>query len=347
MIRQEIVFVLLASLLLQVVSGWVFSSSTLKSTFSSKSKQSRRQGLFSALAEDLDTQDIEPQGDDFCNDDSKMQQFWLDLRGTAIRPNEALAFLQEFVYETENESSEDSAKLLPNLPSTFDIRDLVDRIIVSEDIFASMVESGIPTGPLLYVTKDGLLAENSQALNQSLIKGTVLKASSGFIDPVTAIEVAGSDSAWVVIDQEQDEDEVKDIDVWTQQLEGLVQILSASRTGSPLSLSDFSLIGDQPGAEQQSDLKRAPNSAGGLAMLCRTLPMLLSIDQCLASLSLASSGTTETESGILLSTASTNDDMKDSSSSNRSIPRALVLPFDLRLWRTASELKQLNSNQLI
>mmetsp|Transcript_12013 Transcript_12013/g.15738 ORF Transcript_12013/g.15738 Transcript_12013/m.15738 type:complete len:360 (+) Transcript_12013:1-1080(+) len=250
--------------------------------------------------------------------DEKTRQLWLDLRGTAIFPSEALAFLQEFVFD-EDES--DNANEM--IRSIDDIRDLVDRILVSEEVFAKMVDSGT-SGGLLYVTKNGDLAESSAKTLQSFIKGRIFSPKIGILDPIAALEL--DPLCWVVIDN--GDDGIEESGGWTDQVEGFIQFLGSTRfRRAHLSVENPAIV------------------SGGLAITCPTQSSLFWADRCLATENLILAGTSQTDSGILFREDVSHSTLDSTQNKEKTdIATALVLPFDLRLWRAAYELRQSNES---
>jgi hypothetical protein len=79
---------------------------------------------------------------------------------------------------------------------------------------------------------------------------------------------------------------------------------------------------------------------GGLAISCPDKNILLQMNAILMqSLYSSSVLTTVTDSGILLPTGMSQE------SSSASMPRALMIPFDAVLWRTALDLQQSEESQ--
>ena len=232
----------------------------------------------------------------------KQRQLWLDLRGTAIRPNEALMFLKEL--SLDDEETTDS-----NLRT---IDELVDRILVSEQAFEQMVHAQI-SGNLVYVTDDGKLVEDSGQSQQSILRGKVLLPSKEGHFDLTSIFLGDEVNDWVLVDCNNDD--IDKVQMLSDHVEGIVQILLGSS------------LGDSPPLEKC------------VAITCPTRNLLLSMDRFLVSQSLHGSITSQTESGLCISSNSFENNQVNGSSSM--MATAIVLPFDLKLWKTASELQQL------
>ena len=227
---------------------------------------------------------------------SESRQLWLDLRDNAMRPEEALSYLNELLFSEEEESRQ-----------LRDLTTLVDRVLVTEERFSDLVKAERSCG-LFYCTNGGELLEDSGSCQQSVLKGKVLmRSETGIFDPT--ITLTNHSYEWVMLDCT---DDIEDVALYTDQVEGFVQIFNGaccSDASGPL----------------------------GVAISCPSRDLLLSIDRFLTSQSLTSEYTQQTESGIIIASS-----LQPGITSTSIVSRnAIVMPFDLRLWKTALELRHL------
>ena len=245
------------------------------------------------------------------------REYWLDLRESAVMPNEALQFLE---WNTFQESEID----------TPGIHSLVDKVLLSEDGFYRSISSDSATStPLLYTTANGSeLVANDIARDQSFPIGTTYSCKyMDLVDPLLALD-ATSNGGWFLVDAIiADEPEVED---WlSSQISSLAQLLaSASPTTERSEIPGLIL----PSTSRSRQLKDKP--VGGLAVTCRTRATLLRACSVLSQTVGASSVTTTTESGILVPTGQSSSGEQELSS----LRIALVLPLDVMLWETAGDL---------
>jgi hypothetical protein len=258
------------------------------------------------------------------------RQLWLDLRGTSLFPHEALGFLQQ-VFSRESMDTEDlEDKSDPQL-----IRNQIDRILVSEDIFLKVQSSKNPDLDLLHAVKDDLIRTNRET-GQSFPIGKILTCDDeSSLDPLLALDTV-SQGGWVVIDSDAETNEESIAINKEQQVTSLLQFLSSASTPS-LSSGPGTLF--LPGLRVDNIL--ASQLRGGIAISCPTKTFLMQMATALQQFRCNDMLTTTTDSGIMLPTGKMNPRVVNSPA----LQTALVLPFDVQLWKTALDLLQVEDDQ--
>ena len=242
------------------------------------------------------------------------RQHWLDLRGTAIRPDEALAFFGEFLLEKEKKDND----------STESIKDMIDCIIVPEDTFREIPkEIASCSVDLLVVDEDSNLLHDGKGE----LKGTFLAGDSTFMNPLGSLDLYNRGD-WILF--ECNDVESEELNVWVAQISSLLQLLPATaapqsrRTESPSGLILSSITeGDDDGLTQKK---------GGVGICCATREAVFLVDTLLEQV-MSSAGSTESANSGILLLADVNDVTIPMTS-------ALILPFDLNLWRAVLELRE-------
>lgn len=297
---------------------------------------------------------------------SKKEQLWLDLRETSLFPHEALRFLQEHCAgASENHAAaEDSLSLNENIDET--ILHLIDGVLVSQDMFEriALQESqiiGKPSFVLLYETDDephgGQLIANSASAQMSIPVGKIVTYSdqqdrgNETIDPMLALDIVVDQKKWLLLDSKHRLDSEESTLDLKDQVESLLQFVSASSMVISsredfVSASGLIVPGltSQPTRSEKSSLGR---DTGGVAIVCPNQSTFLMIDSLLAEFRSSTQTTTTTESGLLVPVESdaVSDDESSIGSRSFSLPAtALTLPLDLRLWKTALVLRQMVSD---
>ena len=252
----------------------------------------------------------------------KPTELWLDLRGTATHPQAALQYILDEL--------EDDALLLPS-----DRECLIDKVIVTDRSFQSLVSSSDPfvgSAEILYEpdgTSNGYVALSRNGL--SLPFGSVLLMPSdsaiAVSHPLDAMRMIG-DSRWILLENEA---RGADPDKETLRLDAIASFLDLAATTSAgkwgISAGqddgeDLQLIfkGDVPVTQEQP-------IRGGVAVSCSTKSFLIQLASVLESFQSASSATT-TDSGIIIHSLS--DVLSPS------LPTAMILPFDMSIWKAAA-----------
>jgi hypothetical protein len=202
------------------------------------------------------------------------QQCWLDLRGTAVNPNEAINFLSELL-EVEN------------------MEDYIDKIILrSTDVDYDSVTNSLFLCEILLEDENGLL----KSLNNN--KGTADKEKSAFgtittlnteimntgLDPLAALDTV-SQGQWYIIDAGKYKDDDTQIrNPVNEQIANIVNFLSsASFSSDTNALSSgglfLSLSSSQP-------INSGDNAAGitsnnnniRIGVLCSNQNLLVKVD---------------------------------------------------------------------
>lgn len=238
------------------------------------------------------------------------EQFWLDLRSTALLPIEAMNFLDDQIALLQDDDAD--SKLISSM---------IDAVVLDEQTFVEMVkrdkEPDIDVYYTLEATGDLILSKRIDGQPQSIPSGQVLLGGDPkLMDPIAALETTEK-GEWVLIDDWNCDDEAE-ITEMSEQVSSLAAFLSSASVPSTFSLAGLLM----------PSLSRSQGPHGGLAVTCRTQPALLAIQSALQKDNLA----TETDSGILI---------PGLVSQQASLRTARVLPLEIGLWNTALEWRQL------
>jgi len=222
-------------------------------------------------------------------------ELWLDLRGTAITSRMALSKLEE--------------------ESPF----AISKVLVSLQGAPRAVQLWKAEDPELLIVdeSDNVLCD---AKDPSIQYGMIVTVDGdSFVDPIPALETS-SNGGWVLVDPEGSDEQAKERH---EAISNLVNFIAGG-----LSLGNGSFLLGADTAEDVAEEMTYSNDNGGIAVVCRTKSDLVQAANTLQSIS--SGPLTATESGILLKA-----DPLDSSSAKESLQSALVLPFDVPLWKAA------------
>jgi hypothetical protein len=254
----------------------------------------------------------------------KKQQCWLDLRETVFYPHEAIMFLEE-------QLSDDR------------IRRLIDKIVVSQDMFESIIESENRTlrekdFDLLYETDDTKrLVANSWETDQSIPLGAILEcqADDKTIDPIRVLDLL-DEKKWVVLDAPKQKSMGKeDVDSMLGQISSLLHFWTVSGY-PPLSQQTISSSGLVISGRSQKKHARVDNPiSSGLAVFCPDRDAYLRIDALFAELrgQTLFQESMNSDSGILVPRTTTDD--------SSSLPAtALIIPLDLQTWKLVLDLNE-------
>lgn len=252
----------------------------------------------------------------------KATELWLDLRGTAIHPRVAVNCLME-------ELREDGLIWTPTQESQ-----LIGKVILSDDSFQKLLNTSDPfvdASEILYQPQgasDGFLASSRHGL--SLPFGTsipMLRDNPIAVrDPEATLRMLG-EGKWVLLENEERELDPDKESSRIDAISSFLDIASAAASGP------WELATTQKGKDRGLILRneKPPSLApktnnGGVAIHCPTKSFfvrLASAIQCFQSVST----TTMTESGIII--------QGGDAIHAPSLPTAIALPFDVRLWKTA------------
>lgn len=250
------------------------------------------------------------------------RQLWLDLRSTSLSPYEAVGFLRQVLVEEDMEGQEQNENFVENS---------IDRILLSEDVFLKVLNSkndALQDMDFSYAVQDDLI-HSSREEGHSFPMGKILSCKPDTVlDPMLALDTV-SKGGWVVVDSDDEADEA--VLRKAQQVSSLLQFLSSASTSSSTGPDSLFL----PGISESIATTR-----GGIAICCSTKNFLLQTATALQQLRCADMITTSTESGIILSTG-----MSARPAGSQPLKAALVLPFDLQLWKIALDLQQMEEDQ--
>lgn len=306
----------LVSLLFAAQRGALsFSPSNILSIGSRKSPRMRKSRLVRMALSDL--------GDLVSSLPSKPKstEFWLDLRGTAVHPGTAVDYILEDL--------EEEGLLFPYIHNT-----LIEKVLISDFSFQQLLNVSDPfveASEILYRpegTNDGFLASSRSGL--SLPFGNIfLMPNDNAVavgDPMMAMRLLG-EGKWIVLQNDGQLDPDKE-SLRMNAISGFLDIASTASAG------EWGASVMQTGNDNDNELVlqrgkatgSAQQESGGVAVHCPTKSFLLqlaSVLRCFQSVST----TTMTDSGIII--------QGGSEVYVPSLPTAVILPFDLQLWKTA------------
>jgi hypothetical protein len=247
----------------------------------------------------------------------KATELWLDLRGTAVHPRVAIDYILE-------QLREDGSFLSDEAESGF-----IDRVLLSDRHFQSLLESSdtyVETSEILYETDDtdGLVAlsRNSLSMPFGILESMPSDGGPAVADPMKAMQTL-SEGKWIILSGEEEEPGSKAEILRIEAIDKFLDIASAAKAGNWGSTSEMEggllLRADVP-SEDESSI-----TAGGVAVVCSTKSVVVGLASILQVMQ--SGLSISTESGIILQGSS------DGSSS--SLPTALILSFDVGLWKAA------------
>jgi hypothetical protein len=249
--------------------------------------------------------------------EKKGTELWLDLRGTALYPSAAIAYLMEQL--TDDEYDPSLAEGAPNP---------IDRVVLSDQMFQRLLDT--PDHPLegteiMYLPDDGdgLVASSHEGMSFPCGKIFKMPKDSDMVlaDPMSAIETISQGNWAVLVDEKSGIDshsEVNRVDSIASFLN-----LAVAAAGGPSLMVDGS-----SGLLLKSSDYEDTTEIGGVAVSCSNKAMVIQLASVVQDIQSGSS-MASTESGILIQGTS------DSDSSSPSLQTALLLPFDVVMWKTA------------
>jgi len=252
----------------------------------------------------------------------KPTELWLDLRGTATHPQAAIQYILD---ELQND-----ALLLPS-----DRGVLIEKVIVTDRSFQSLVNASDPfveAAEILYepdATSTGYVALSRNGL--SLPFGSVLLMPSdnaiAVSRPIDAMRILG-DGRWILLDNEANGADPGKESLRVDAIASFLDIAATASTGK---------WGSSTGQDDGEDLRlilkgnvpvnQEQPIRGGVAVSCSTKSFLVQLASVLESFQSASTSTM-TDSGIIIHSVS--------DFSSPTLPTALILPFDMPLWKAAT-----------
>lgn len=250
----------------------------------------------------------------------KPTELWLDLRGTATHPQAALDYILDDL--------EEEALLLPSNRDA-----LIERVLLTDSNFQKLVNASDPfieAAEILYHpedSKDGFLASSRVGLSLPFGNLMTMPEDTGIAvpDPMKAMSILG-DGRWVVLEnQERDVDPDRE-PLRIDAISSFLDIASTTSTG----LWDCS---EGPGGDNEILILKGsfPTSEedrirGGVAVSCHSKSFFVQLASVLQSFRSVGS-TSSTESGIIIQGA---PDL-----TSPALPTALILPFDVAIWKAA------------
>ena len=286
---------------------WPVSSFTLKVPFLKRQISNELQEIRALSDNSLFLEE------DFSSKDKARQtQLWLDLRGTAVHPQAAIDYINQQLQEEDNPFSNDVVDF-----------NLVDRALLSDQSFQNLLSSSDPyvhLSEVLYMNDDDV---DSLALSRNGVSfpfGTFVKmpddATVAVSDPIEAMESL-SKGKWVVLFNEGDNSE---------------EALRIDAIGNFLDIASTTACGDWETSELGSGLllrtddRYQSSENGGVAVVCSSPSAVVMLASELQRMQPGTS-TSVTESGIIVRSSSVE--------SSSTLPTALILPFDITLWKAA------------
>jgi hypothetical protein len=280
--------------------------------------------------------------DQISTQQQKQQEVWLDLRATAMNPNEAIFFLNELVTENYQYGSSNTNKNTTTTTTIVDLKQFIDRILVNEATIVRGRASGKLEDcsvSLLYETstKQEVMAYEHNTNTLSIPFGRRIEcAPTVMIDPVAALDLlVETSNQWVLMDA----DPVffrnnNKISWWTEQVSGLLDIITSNIHNKDAAASASGLF--LPGVA--SIRNKQQRMGGGIAIVCPTTSALVEIDAIVAQRML-SSQMTACDTGLFIPTTTGLDNDDDESKGAVGLATALVIPFEAAVWKTLLALR--------
>ena len=268
--------------------------------------------------------------------DGSRPELWLDLRMTALFPDQVVDYLIEQLIE-DNDGEE---LVSPDAAGYSECP--FDRILLSDESFQLTLnkKSEYTDGlvDILYIPTE---AKDQVAISDCTSNGgmSVPFGSIAYMgkedpattvdDPIISLDVLSS-GKWMVLLDEDDGVDAADEPKRVDSISSFLQLAVASSGG-------FSLFGggDSDGGlilEDNTDTQKDKLNQGGVAVGCSSKSMLVQMASLLQTIQSGSSVST-TESGILIQSSENKSDCD--TETEPALRFALVLPFDLTLWKTA------------
>jgi len=316
---------------------------------------SRRFYLLQASTYNLD-EEIDPQSNlsestDIVSD----TEFWLDLRDTALTPQDALSYLYRelasdcsmYGWKLRRTEKGDEDYDATSIDPDIIIPDLIHRIMLNDNTFVKKKNKResilFQDLDLIFHSSDTNLlhletnvSSENMSTESSFCFGRSLQISPSSDDtmmhPMTAMDCLSSQQ-WVLLDSANNlsfGDETERM----SKVSDLIQFLSFSNNDDLAASSSGLILTSSSTNKEVSD----PSTQGGVAVVCKSRSDLLIAGQALQqyqfSTSLSSSQSILTsESGIaFVQDSSDNGDVKIKNPSKT----AMVLPFDASLWKTVA-----------
>jgi hypothetical protein len=288
---------------------------------------------------------------------TNQQQFWLDLRDTALFPDEALRFLQDQCLDDRDDKQSI-------------VRRLVDAVLVSSTMFDKVVASNCDVNAssldrhdfkLLYMTDDlQELIFDTPITQQSMKVGKSVyyhEKENVDIDLVTTFETVVQQRQWLLLEEKDlrhTQQSSSSVSPWMlKQIASLFQFMSAANTG--LTDDDFEASPSGlllPNATKVIKARERQHTVlddsiggiplyGGIAIACTDRQSFVNIDATMA----------EFRNAALIGTLTTSSGLSIPSENGKDVPEtvfctALVLPLDVSIWELAFNLRLIDEEQI-
>jgi hypothetical protein len=277
------------------------------------------------------------------------QQLWLDLRGTALFPNEAMLFLQEQCLRGRDD---DARSILCKY---------VDVVLVSSSQMDAILatdrdDSGIYDYMLLYTTaKDEELILNIPSTQQSIPVGRIVPCQAERPNIMASHNMVVQQRQWILLKEagkSSSNAAATPMSPWMlKQIAELLQFMFTAGTG--LAPEDFAasdsglLLPDTTKTKSRAiaDRTKGNEKHGGVAMVCTDRSSLFEIDATLAEVRQSSRWTRTTSSGLSIPNDAAAAEEADEEG-NPTFGTALVLPLDVSLWETALNMRMMNDENV-
>jgi hypothetical protein len=252
----------------------------------------------------------------------KPTELWLDLRGSATHPEAAVQYILDELEEV--------ALLLPS-----DRKSLIDKVMITDRSFQSLVYSSDPfveASEILYHPEgsgDGYLALSRNSLSLPFGNVVVMPDDNTFAvsNPMDAMRLLG-DGWWIILENEKRGVDPEKEPLRIDAISSFLDIAATSSTGIWSTDTAEGENGSDGRLILKSDASVIPEQklCGGVAVSCCSKSFFVQLASVLRSFPSGSS-TTMSESGIII--------QETSGLSPPSIPTALILPFDMSIWKAA------------
>ena len=248
-------------------------------------------------------------------------EYWLDLRGISISPKEALRFLDTLMETTAKETEEDYAS------ASFVSRVLMDESEFSEKIRASADDIGGNSSLLLYGNnkdRPSISIYQHEQLRLAPFANVLKAVPNRNLDAVVAMDTVLGQGQWILVDS--DPSSMRDSAEWmTKQVASLYELLITSYGRVDADDLGSLLLPKSMGNHETV-------SSGGIAVSVPTASTLIELDFTLmrAGLARQMKSIDDNESDLLLPAEGLSPHLQ----------AALVIPFDVDIWRLLLDLKR-------
>jgi hypothetical protein len=278
------------------------------------------------------------------------QQLWLDIRGTALSPNEAIQFIQDQCFKTLTSKS------------------LIDAVVVTSTIFEKVISSSqITSKPfayqLLYTTDNNdeifiHLEETQQSLKIGKVVRCVEKEN---LDLIASYEFMIDQQQWLILQGGGTSTDNKSYSPqsslptspWMlKQVTELLRFLlsSASGLGNDDAFHESTSGLFLPSTKPQRNTDSSPplsigpkdlTSCGGVAIVCSDRTSFVNLDTIIAEFRSTEyiGPMTTTNSGLQVPSSLDNDSTNSNSFWHKPFITAIILPLDVSIWQTVYDIR--------